>query len=209
MAAPELDFASFPVGGAITLGDVTLVRTPFQDKMKAFAAPDAGLMVVSKDPLGNSLVAIKGDWSTGALQVDAANTAVAFWMPRTQWEQLCPYAAIQVGDAIFIRYDVVERVTRMATHSKELQVVAPDWHGFQLVADEGDLTRGLLMVDGDHAAVGYWMPKAEFDALATTPPTAAAQPPTAVEAAPPAPTATENHHENHHDPAPAPHPAAA
>ena len=31
--------------------------------------------------------------------------------------------------------------------------------------DERDMEKGLLMVDSTNAAVGYWMPKEEFDRL--------------------------------------------
>eukprot|EP00667_Euglena_gracilis_P029271 EG_transcript_38482 len=156
MASGELDFSAFPVGAAITLGDVALVRSDYRDKMKPFSKEGLSLMIVSQDSKGHSLVAVDGNYTNGALQVDKENNAVAFWMPLALWQQLCPHAAIKVGGHSFVHYDVIDRITRMATGSKQLVVVAPDWHGYQLMADEGKLENGLLMVDGDHNAVGYW-----------------------------------------------------
>eukprot|EP00668_Euglena_longa_P033911 GGOE01043583.1.p1 GENE.GGOE01043583.1~~GGOE01043583.1.p1 ORF type:complete len:202 (-),score=70.08 GGOE01043583.1:355-927(-) len=164
-ARGELDFSAFPVGSAITLGTVALVRSDYRDKMKRFADQSRSLMIVSQDSKGHSLVAIDGKYDSGALQVDKDNNAVAFWMPLEQWQQLCPNATIKVGDHSFVHIDLVYRITHMATESKQLVVVVQDWHGYQLMADEGKLEKGLLMVDSDQNAVGYWMLQEEYNQL--------------------------------------------
>jgi|UniRef100_A0A6T2M2N9 hypothetical protein len=163
--AQDMHFSKFKVGDTIKLGDITLVKTDLPDKMKVFTSPELKLMMVSKDAEGNNLVAIDGDYSRGVVQVNAAdNSAVGYWSPQSEWEELRPGTCIKMGEVDLVRHDDPETIRALATESKMLQVVTPDWHGYQLMAQDGDVAKGLLMVNSDANAVGFWMPKAEYDA---------------------------------------------
>lgn len=164
-AATPLDFSVFALGEVITLGTTIFVRCDLPDRMQRFCAPGASLQIISKDSKGSGLLAINGDYSEGVLQVDPQNHASGFWLPADQWAQLCPGAAIRLGDQTFVRHDLPDRIAHIATQSKQLHIITPDYHGYQLMADEGDLSRGLLMVAAGHGAVGYWMPEEEHQRL--------------------------------------------
>jgi hypothetical protein len=159
----DLDFSTFQVGASIKLGDTTLVKCDLPDKMKAYTQPDVQLMVVSKDSNGQTLLALDGNYANGVLQVTADNAAVGFWLPLEQWTELRPGTCIKMGQTELVRYDDAEQIQRLATESKELQVVTPDFHGYQLMAQDGEVAKGLLMVTKESSAVGYWMPKEEYD----------------------------------------------
>uniref|UniRef100_A0A7S1J398 Uncharacterized protein n=1 Tax=Eutreptiella gymnastica TaxID=73025 RepID=A0A7S1J398_9EUGL len=156
------------VGSVIQLGEVSLVRTDTPDRMKELSAPDADLMMVVKDFHGCMLCAKGGDFSKGVLQISANNEAIGYWMPQAEWMELQPGAVIKIKDVMLVRHDDQERMRNMAQSSKTLHVLNPDWHGYTLMATEGDVSRGLLMVNKDNGAVGFWMPKPEYEALNPT-----------------------------------------
>lgn len=133
--------------------------------MKALASPDANLMMVVKDFHGCTLCAKGGVYDNGVLQINANNEAIGYWMPHNEWLELQPGAVIKIQDIMLVRHDDPERLRNMATSSQALHVINPDWHGYTLMVTEGDVSKGLLMVTKDNAAVGYWMPKTEYDML--------------------------------------------
>eukprot|EP00667_Euglena_gracilis_P016524 EG_transcript_17285 len=160
----QLDFGAFAQGQHITLNGVSLVRADLIDRMKAMAGAD--LLVVSRDSHGMKLVAPEGDYSHGALLVDANNKGVGFWMPEAQWKtlphSLRPTTAIDIDGQQFIRLDLTDRIQSMITEAKCLKIIA-EYHGFHLMADNGDLSKGLLMVDKQLRTEGFWLPKWEYD----------------------------------------------
>lgn len=151
-------------GATIQLGETRLVRTDLHDRMKAMSE-SKDLMMVCKDFHGCTLNAVNGEYEKGVLQVSAENVSVGYWMPESEWIEIRPGSHISVGEHTLVRTDTPERLQNMATNSKQLHVINTDWHGYQLMADEGDISRGLLMVNRDNAAIGFWMHKSQYDEL--------------------------------------------
>eukprot|EP00667_Euglena_gracilis_P021709 EG_transcript_23887 len=163
--AEGLDFSNFKIGQYISIAGCKLVKADLQDLMRQFAKAGEDLVIVSKDNFGQMLVAPKGEYSQGVLQVTKEGKAIGCWLPEELWNHLRPQASIKVGDHVFVRMDISDRIGHMATKSKGLEIVASDWHGYKLMIEEGDFSRGLLMVDNTNVAIGYWIPKEEYDKL--------------------------------------------
>eukprot|EP00993_Chasmostoma_nieuportense_P004426 NODE_5094_length_699_cov_163.036713_g4931_i0.p1 GENE.NODE_5094_length_699_cov_163.036713_g4931_i0~~NODE_5094_length_699_cov_163.036713_g4931_i0.p1 ORF type:complete len:165 (-),score=40.67 NODE_5094_length_699_cov_163.036713_g4931_i0:136-630(-) len=148
----------FGVGTSIQIGDVVLVRTDTPDRIQSMAE-SKDLMSI-KDPFHEThkLLAVKGEYKNGCLQVDNNNQAVGYWMPETDYRQLRVGARIKMGEAELVRTDDMEKIKACTQPGIELHIVNKDWLGYQLLAVKGDYAKGVLQVTQKNAAVGYWAP---------------------------------------------------
>jgi hypothetical protein len=146
------------------IGDVRLIKVDLPDKMKAFTRPGNDLIKVLEDFHGYQLIALKGDWTKGVLQVDQFNRGVGYWMNEDEWNTIRPGAVIQIDGQQFVRVDNEYRIRQLAAGTSKLEVVSSNWHGYTLMAQDGDIREGLLMVTSEGNGIGLWVPMSEADA---------------------------------------------
>ncbi len=60
-----------------------------------------------------------------------------------------------------MRLDLDDRISALVSQSPHLQAVG-DYHGQPLLALGNALHLGLLMVNQDYVAQGYWLPKEQY-----------------------------------------------